>query len=243
MPSAAQLATVRIADDEVLDEETDPEALEKLRREREAKQQALTLEMIGDLPFAEVAPPENVLFVCKLNPVTRDEDLQLLFSRFGRILSCEVIRDKKTGDSLQYAFVEFAEKSAAEMAYAKMDKVLVDDHRLHVDFSQSVSRLADVWRTSASRKRAGAGGFGGVENLEKRRQYRAEEDAGPRGNYRMMVNDRHSAGRDRDVDRKRPRSRSRSPRRPGRNNDRDRRRDRSHERDHDRRSHHTERGR
>ena len=70
LPSKAQLATVRIADDEELDEDVDEEAVEKLRREREAAAQALTLEMVGDLPFAEVKPPENVLFVCKLNPVT-----------------------------------------------------------------------------------------------------------------------------------------------------------------------------
>ena len=71
VPSKAQLATVRIADDEELDENIDEEALEKIRREREARAQALTLEMVGDLPFAEVKPPENVLFVCKLNPVTQ----------------------------------------------------------------------------------------------------------------------------------------------------------------------------
>jgi peptidyl-prolyl cis-trans isomerase-like 4 len=70
--------------------------------------------MVGDLPFANVRPPENVLFVCKLNPVTRDEDLELIFSRFGTILSCQVIRDKKTGDSLQYAFIEFDKREEAE---------------------------------------------------------------------------------------------------------------------------------
>lgn len=46
---------------------------EKLRREREARAQALTLEIVGDLPYAEVKPPENVLFVCKLNPVTEGQ--------------------------------------------------------------------------------------------------------------------------------------------------------------------------
>jgi peptidyl-prolyl cis-trans isomerase-like 4 len=71
VPSAAQMATVMIADDEELDENIDEEAVEKLRREREARAQALTLEMVGDLPFAEVKPPENVLFVCKLNPITQ----------------------------------------------------------------------------------------------------------------------------------------------------------------------------
>lgn len=70
-PSAAQLATVMIGDDEDLDENMDEETVEKLRREREAKANALTLEMLGDLPSADVKPPENVLFVCKLNPVTQ----------------------------------------------------------------------------------------------------------------------------------------------------------------------------
>ena len=53
-----------------LDEAAQEELSEKLRREREARAQALTLEIVGDLPYAEVKPPENVLFVCKLNPVT-----------------------------------------------------------------------------------------------------------------------------------------------------------------------------
>lgn len=70
VPTKAQLATVRIADDDNLEEVLDPDVVEKARREREARAQALTLEMVGDLPFAEVKPPENVLFVCKLNPVT-----------------------------------------------------------------------------------------------------------------------------------------------------------------------------
>lgn len=71
VPSAEQLATVRIGEDEELDPDEDPEVAERRRREREAKAQALTLEMVGDLPFADVKPPENVLFVCKLNPVTQ----------------------------------------------------------------------------------------------------------------------------------------------------------------------------
>ena len=59
--------------DEEIDEAAEEEAREKSRREREARAQALTLEIVGDLPYAEVKPPENVLFVCKLNPVTEGE--------------------------------------------------------------------------------------------------------------------------------------------------------------------------
>lgn len=184
-PTKAQLATVRIAEDEeLLDEEANEEAAaeaERRRKEREAAAQALTLEMIGDLPFAEVKPPENVLFVCKLNPITTDEDLELIFSRFGKILSCEVIRDRKTGDSLQYAFIEFEDQKSCEEAYSKMDGVLIDDRRIHVDFSQSVSRLSEVWRNETNNKRRkaaakrGGGGWGGVKELEKWRKYRNED--------------------------------------------------------------------
>ena len=116
---------------------------------------------VGDLRYAEEKPPDNVLFICKLNPVTTDEvflrllvfwsgltnstcvffsffgdnieiwinyfnaflasffqirltlfvfylqDLEIIFSRFGKIECCEIIRDRRTGASLQYAFVEF----------------------------------------------------------------------------------------------------------------------------------------
>jgi len=212
LPSAEQKASVRIAHDEVLEENADPEKLEALRREREARAQALTLELIGDLPFADVTPPEQILFVCKLNPVTRDEDLELIFSRYGKILSCEVVRDKKTGDSLQYAFIEFANKADCERAYFKMQGVLIDDHRIHVDFSQSVSKIAQDWRQNTNSKTArNRGGFGGIDSLERRRQYRGEDGGRGRGDRYDYVFEDRKRDRARDYDMESKRSRSRSP--------------------------------
>jgi RNA recognition motif-containing protein len=46
--------------------------------------------------------------------------------------SCEIIRDFKTGDSLNFAFIEFETEGAAVAAYEKMDNVLVDDRRIKV---------------------------------------------------------------------------------------------------------------
>lgn len=243
VPTPAQLAAERIKYNEDIDDNADQETVDKLRREREARAQALTLEMVGDLPFAEVKPPENVLFVCKLNPVTQDADLELIFSRFGKILSCEVIRDKRTGDSLQYAFIEFSEQKECENAYTKMEGVLIDDHRIHVDFSQSVSKLADVWRDKTnSKRRTHGGGFGGIDSLEKKRQYRAERDRDHDADGYGLVIDRATGnGREKRPDgrhRHRSRSRSRSPARhrdSGRHQRRqedNRRRDRSPARDH-----------
>ena len=229
-PTDAQLKTVRIADEAALHEDdgVDEEELEKRRRNREADAQALTLEMMGDLPFAEVKPPENVLFVCKLNPVTGDEDLELIFGRFGKILSCEVIRDRKTGDSLQYAFIEYEDKASCEAAYFKMQGVLIDDRRIHVDFSQSVSKLSDVWRNDTNNKRkAGAsrGGWGGVRDLEKRRQYRNEGERKIGKDYDMVYADEDERSRGY-KDSSRRRSRSRSPRPRDRSRERRDHRDR-----------------
>jgi peptidyl-prolyl cis-trans isomerase-like 4 len=63
----------------------DEKEISELMAEKEARAQATILEMIGDLPDADCAPPENVLFVCKLNPVTTDDDLEIIFSRFGKV--------------------------------------------------------------------------------------------------------------------------------------------------------------
>ncbi|CAG5950613.1 unnamed protein product [Menidia menidia] len=142
-PTKEQLDSGRIGADEDIDD-TEGKAAEELEerlKEKEAKTQAILLEMVGDLPDAEVRPPENVLFVCKLNPVTTDEDLEVIFSRFGSMKSCEIIRDWKSGDSLCYAFIEFEKQEDCEKAYFKMDNVLIDDRRIHVDFSQSVSKI------------------------------------------------------------------------------------------------------
>ncbi|XP_023248154.1 peptidyl-prolyl cis-trans isomerase sig-7 isoform X1 [Copidosoma floridanum] len=145
-PTKEALMSDRIGADEIIDDTagmTEAEVIE-MQKEKEAKARATILEIVGDIPDADMAPPENVLFVCKLNPVTSDDDLEIIFSRFGKIVSCEVIRDKQTGDSLQYAFIEFSDRKSCEDAYFKMDNVLIDDRRIHVDFSQSVAKMR--WR-------------------------------------------------------------------------------------------------
>eukprot|EP00879_Flechtneria_rotunda_P027801 GHRR01029801.1.p1 GENE.GHRR01029801.1~~GHRR01029801.1.p1 ORF type:complete len:544 (+),score=208.73 GHRR01029801.1:463-2094(+) len=115
--------------------------VENEARAAEAQNRAVVLEMIGDLPEADVKPPSNMLFVCKLNPVTTEEDLEIIFSRFGNVTSCDIIKDYKTGDSLCYAFIGYDNDTACEAAYFKMNNVLVDDRRIKVDFSQSVSHI------------------------------------------------------------------------------------------------------
>lgn len=203
-PSAEQLSTVKLGDiDEInLDERaelTEDQLKEKQAREAEAK--ALTLEIIGDLPSAEVKPMENVLFVCKLNPLTRDDDLEIIFSRFGKIISCEVVRDAESGASLQYAFIEYEDKRSCEAAYFKMDNVLIDDRRIHVDFSQSVSHLSEAWRNKTNDKRK----QGQQRSSGSRKEYKSSS-------HRSDRDDRYSKDRRREDRRHREDHRSGSHR-------------------------------
>ncbi|WFD20891.1 peptidylprolyl isomerase [Malassezia caprae] len=209
--------------EEDVDYETDEE--ERERRRKEASAAALTLEIVGDLPHAEIKPPENVLFVCKLNPVTRSEDLELIFSRFGKIASCEVMKDKKTGDSLQYAFIEFEDKASAEQAYVKMQNVLIDDRRIWVDFSQSVSKLHRVWLKQRARRH-------GAETHAPRHDARRSDE--------RPYSRSHESGRDRDRHDDRHRHERHRHRHDDRHRHDERHRSRSRYDDHHRSRHYDE---
>ena len=161
----AETVEPRIADDEEVDPDegkTKAEMEAQIRAET-AHANAVALTLMGDLPHAEVKPEDNVLFVCQLNPHTQDEDLELIFSRFGEVQRCDIIRDFRTGDSLQYAFIEFDTHKSCEEAYWKMNGVIIDDRRIKVDFSQSVAKIYNKYETQPWLKEA--------------RQYIREKDA------------------------------------------------------------------
>lgn len=242
-------------------DETAGKSLAEIEEEiaaKEAAARATILEMVGDLPDADVAPPDNVLFICKLNPVTRDEDLEVIFSRFGPIVSCEVIRDVKTGESLQYAFIEFESASDCEKAYFKMDNVLIDDRRIHVDFSQSVAkykwhRKSQPAEAAPPKESSAVGGkkhklqdehevrksqktsHGHRDARERDYERRSDHDGRRRRDSYHSERRHHrsrSRERDRDEARRRERSRSRDRRR-----DETRRREMSHDRSRYRKRH------
>ena len=250
-PSTRQLAAIKLSRrrdegqshiDGLDGDDTGDYEQEGARRRREADTSALTLETLGDLPFASIRPPENVLFVCKLNPATRADDLGILFGRFGRIETTHLCRDSRTNDSLGYAFIEYDRKQDAEQAYAKMQGCLVDDRRIHVDFSQSVSR----YRYDTSARRAGPSDARGLidkrhydrrydRSDETRRQSRTShhDDHHRRADmYEHRRSDRRSG--DRRPDEYRSRRDSRSPddkHRHERRSHRDRSRERSRRHD------------
>lgn len=153
-----------------VDDDEDERIIREREKEAVARAREVELELMGDLPSADLRPPANVLFVCKLNPVTEDEDLKTVFARFGEIKNCEIIRDYKTGDSLQYAFVEFQTEESCNKAYVSMQNVLIDDRRIKVDFSQSVSQIWNKYRREGKTQQTVGNGRERSRSRSRRRE-------------------------------------------------------------------------
>ncbi len=118
---------------------TKEEIEQKKRHENE-----VLLTMMGDMPSESARPQESVLFVAKLSPITDNESLKAIFERRlaqpGCIKRVDIKRDRATGDSLCYGFVEFNSSEMTDKAYTVLQGIEIDDRRLVIDFSQSVSR-------------------------------------------------------------------------------------------------------
>ena len=130
--------------------------------------------------------------------------------------------------------VEFDEREACEEAYFKMQNVLIDDRRIHVDFSQSVSKLHGQWIQQREKSNANHGKFG--RGLEAKRHYRSEVGRGHSASQYDLVLDHQPT--ETVKERQRHRERSPSPRGSGhykrlrsRSRSRDRYRQRSRSRD------------
>jgi RNA recognition motif-containing protein len=66
------------------------------------------------------------LFVAKLNFKTRKEELEAAFSKFGQVTSVKIVRDKETGKSKGFGFVEMPNESEAQAAMAALNEKELD---------------------------------------------------------------------------------------------------------------------
>lgn len=56
------------------------------------------------------------IFVAKLNFKTRKEELEAAFAKFGQVTSAKIVRDKETGRSKGFGFVEMPNDNEANEA-------------------------------------------------------------------------------------------------------------------------------
>ena len=80
------------------------------------------------------------IYVGNLNYATTDEGLTNCFSQFGEVLSSIVIKDRATGQSKGFGFVEFAEAQSADAAIEGMNGKELDGRRLRVNMAEEKPR-------------------------------------------------------------------------------------------------------
>lgn len=75
------------------------------------------------------------LRVTNLSEDADDEDLRMLFSRFGRVIRVYVGRDRETGACKGFAFVSFESREDADRARQRVDGKGYDNLILSVNWS------------------------------------------------------------------------------------------------------------
>jgi RNA recognition motif-containing protein len=93
------------------------------------------------------------LYVGGLSFNTDEEELKQLFTQIGEVISCHIIRDRDTGQSRGFAFVEMTSDAEARQAIAQLNGYDLDGRSLTVNEARE------------KRERGGGGGgrgrFGG----------------------------------------------------------------------------------
>ncbi len=72
------------------------------------------------------------LFVGRLSYSTTDDSLLAAFSQYGTVSSAQVIKDRDSGQSKGFAFVEFDDDAAAKAAIAGLDGKELDGRTIAV---------------------------------------------------------------------------------------------------------------
>lgn len=74
----------------------------------------------------------GVIYVGRLPHGFEEKELKQYFQQFGEITRLRLSRNKKTGNSKHYAFIEFKESEVAKIAAETMDNYLLMGHLLKV---------------------------------------------------------------------------------------------------------------
>lgn len=74
----------------------------------------------------------GVLYIGRLPQGFEEKELKQYFEQFGDILQLRLSRNKKTGRSKHYAFLQFADLKVAEIAQDTMNNYLLMGHQLKV---------------------------------------------------------------------------------------------------------------
>ena len=99
---------------------------------------------------------EVKLYVGNLSYDTTEDDLRTLFAQAGSVASVALIKDRDTGRSKGFAFVEMSNQSEAEKAISMFNAYKMNERELTVN----MARPREDRRGGGFDNRRGGGGYG-----------------------------------------------------------------------------------
>ncbi len=96
------------------------------------------------------------IYVGNLSWSMTDDDLSNLFSQYGTVSSAKILKEKNTGRSKGFGFVEMEDDEAAKTAIATLNESEVQGRKLIVNESQPRPEGG-----GGGYKKSGGGGYGG----------------------------------------------------------------------------------
>ncbi len=96
------------------------------------------------------------IYVGNLSWSMTDDDLSNLFTQYGAVTSAKILKEKNTGRSKGFGFVEMEDDEAAKTAIATLNESEVQGRKLIVNESQPRPEGG-----GGGYKKSGGGGYGG----------------------------------------------------------------------------------
>lgn len=95
---------------------------------------------------------DNKLYVGNLPFKTTEEDLRNMFTQAGTVISVSLIKDRDTGRSRGFAFVELSTQVEAEKAVSLFNQSQLDNRTLKVNLARPREDSGKYRRTDNSRR-------------------------------------------------------------------------------------------
>jgi RNA recognition motif-containing protein len=110
------------------------------------------------------------LFVANLSFRVNDEDLNQAFAEYGKIISAKVVKDKFSGRSRGFGFVEMEEDAEADKAIEELNNAEFDGKVIAVSVArpQTEHKPGGGGGYRDNNRSGGAGGPGGGGGFRKR---------------------------------------------------------------------------
>lgn len=88
----------------------------------------------------------SIIYVSRLPNGFYEKELSKYFSQFGDLKEVRLARNKKTGNSRHYGFIEFSNKDDAKIAQETMNNYLLMGHLLQVRLMEKGSKIEKLYK-------------------------------------------------------------------------------------------------